>query len=155
MAKEHMKKHASHATHGGHDHVHPSRTRDHGPVNPHNAMGGVHVTVGGARRAGGGAHGGGGKYGKDHPENFIEGALTGGQGPSEGIHEKDIGHGQTLVTAVGMDNVRLAADIETSILDQNFHGGPEYLGHSLKGVSAVNEDIGAAGPVHHDYIQDH
>jgi len=106
-----------------------------------------------------GGHGGGKRvggpheieYGKDHPEKFIEGALTGIHGPSEGIHEKSIGHGQKIMTPVALDNVVLAADIETSILDENFHGGPEYLGHSLKGVSAVNEDIGAAGPVHHNY----
>ncbi len=135
------------------DHVHPARHTDHGSVHPHNAMGGVHLEM-----EHGDAHVGGPheiKYGKDHPERFIEGALTGIHGPSEGIHEKHIGHGQKLMTPVALDNVVLAADIESSILDENFHGGPEYLGHSLKGVSAVNEDIGAAGPVHHDYIENH
>lgn len=153
MAKEHV--HHKQFERHGHDHVHPARHRDHGTVHPHNAMGGVHMEGAG----GGKGHRVGGphdiKYGKDHPENFIEGALTGIHGPSEGIHEKDIGHGQKIMTPVALDNVVLAADIESSILDENFHGGPEYLGHSLKGVSAVQEEIGAAGPVHHDYIENH
>jgi len=153
----HPKEHTDHHHSGAgdvSDHVHPARGSDHGAVNPNNAMGGIHLEQGGGRRAGGGG-GRGGRYGKDHPENFIEGALTGIHGPSEGIHEKDIGHGQRIVTPVAMDNVVLAADIETSILDDDWHGGPEYPGHSLKGVSAVNEDVGAAGPVHHDYFKDH
>jgi hypothetical protein len=156
----HRGRHVHHTDHVDHvnldhdgvsDHVHPARHAEHGAVNPNNAMGGVHLEQGEGRRVGGGGR----HYGKDHPENFIEGALTGIHGPSEGIHEYDIGHGQRIVTSVALDNVVLAADLETSILDDKWHGGPEYLGHSLKGVSAVNEDIGAAGPVHHDYIENH
>ncbi len=79
------------------------------------------------------------KYGKDRPENFISGALTGGNGPSEGIHTKSIGRGQSIMTAVGMDNVELAMDVETSILDESgFGGGVDNLKHSLTGASAVN-----------------
>jgi hypothetical protein len=142
-----------------HDGHHPARAAEHGAVNPKNAMGQFHLgdpephEHGRAGRAVGGSHNR--AYGKDHPENFIEGALTGIPGASESIRETHIGHGQRIVTAAAMDNVELAAFIETSIFDEDFHGGPEYLGHSLKGVSAVNEDIGAAGPVHHHYVEDH
>jgi hypothetical protein len=151
---EHDGEHTHHHESDGvpHDHVHPARHHEHGAVNPNNAMGSIHLEEGEGERVG---DGGGSHYGKDHPENFIRGALTGIHGPSEGIHEYDIGHGQRIVTSVAMDNVVLAADIESSILDDKWHGGPEYLGHSLKGVSAVNEDIGAAGPVHHDYFENH
>lgn len=150
----HAAEHTDHHVSGAgnlHDHVHPARHEDHGAVNPHNAMGGIHMTQGDGREGGMKK----GHYGKDHPEMFIEGALTGGMGPSEGIREYDIGHGQKIVTPVAMDNVELAAYVETSIFDDKWHGGPEYLGHSLKGVSAVNEDVGAAGPVHHDYFEHH
>ena len=85
-------------------------------------------------------------YGKDDPEKFIKSALTGGSGPSEGIHEKKIDRpGQSILTAVAMDNVDLAMPIKTSILDDDdFGGSPENLDHSLKGASAVQKDVGAA-----------
>jgi len=97
-----------------------------------------------------------GKYGKDHPENFIEGALTGGHGPSEDIHEIPVDRpDQKIKVAVAMDNVKLAMPIETSILDDAFHGGVDNLEHSLDGASAVNAEVGAAGPVKHVIIPNH
>ena len=98
-----------------------------------------------------------GKYGKDKPENFIEGALRGGHGPSEGIHHTPIDRpDQSINTAVAMDNVDLALDIPSSILDEGgFHGGVDNLKHSLTGSSAVNEEVGAAGPIKHVIIPNH
>ena len=97
-----------------------------------------------------------GPYKKDHPENFIEGALTGGHGPSEGIHHEPVDRPhQSINIAVAMDNVKLAMPIETSILDDKFHGGVDNLRHSLDGASAVNEEVGAAGPLKHVIIADH
>jgi hypothetical protein len=97
-----------------------------------------------------------GPYKKDHPENFIEGALTGGHGPSEGIHETHVDRPhQTINTAVAMDNVKLAMPIKTSILDDEFPGGVDNLKHSLSGASAVNEEVGAAGPVRHIIVPGH
>jgi hypothetical protein len=92
-----------------------------------------------------------GKYGKDRPakssEGFISSALTGGSGDSEGIVDKKINRpDQSIKTAVAMDNVELAMDIETSILDTSgFGGGINNLDHSLTGASAVNEKLGAKG----------
>lgn len=97
-----------------------------------------------------------GKFGKDHPENFIAGALTGGHGPSEGIHEEKVDRPhQTINTSVAMDNVKLAMPIKSSILDDGFKGGVDNLKHSLTGSSAVNEEVGAAGPVKHVIIPNH
>lgn len=98
-----------------------------------------------------------GKYGKDHPENFISGALTGGHGPSNDIDHTPVDRPhQVINTAHGMDNVKLAMDVESSLCDEGgFHGGPTNLGHSLKGASAVNEEVGAAGPVKHVIIPNH
>jgi|SRR5579885_431594 len=103
-----------------------------------------------------------GSYGKDHPEKmagatgFIENALTGGSGPSNGIHHTPVDRpDQVINTAVAMDNVKLAMDVETSILDDGFHGGSDNLKHSLNGASAVDEEVGAAGPVKHVIIPNH
>lgn len=100
-----------------------------------------------------------GKYGKDHPENFIEGALTGGHGPSEGIHHTPVDRpDQSINTPVALDNVVLAMDIESSICDDDghpFHGGVDNLKHSLTGSSAVNEEVGASGPLKHVIIPNH
>lgn len=103
-----------------------------------------------------------GKYGKDRPakssEGFISHALTGGSGPSEGISDKKIDRpNQTIKTAVPMDNVELAMDIESSICDEGgFGGGVSNLKHSLSGgVSAVNEEVGATGKLKHVIIPDH
>lgn len=98
-----------------------------------------------------------GKYGKDSPERFISGALTGGSGPSEGIKTKKIDRpDQSINTAVAMDNVKLAMDVETSIFDEGgFGGGVDNLKHSLTGSSAVNEEVGAAGKVKHVIIPNH
>jgi hypothetical protein len=81
-------------------------------------------------------------YGKDDPERFISGALTGGSGKSDEIETKSIGRGQTINTAFAMDNVKLAMPIESSIKDDysGFGGGPDNLSHSLTGTSAVQED---------------
>lgn len=91
-------------------------------------------------------------------EGFIEHALHGGSGPSEGIHETKVDRPhQTINTAVPMDNVKLAMPIKTSILEEGgFRGGPDNLEHSLKGASAPPPgDVGAAGHVRHDVIPDH
>lgn len=102
-----------------------------------------------------------GVFGKDKvakgSEGFIEHALHGGHGPSEGIHDKKIDRPQqSIKTAVALDNVKLAMDIESSILDEGgFAGGIDNLEHSLKGSSAVNEDLGAAGKVKHTIIPNH
>lgn len=96
-------------------------------------------------------------FGKDSPERFISGALTGGSGPSEGIHDKSIDRpDQKINTAVAMDNVKLAMPIKSSILDEGgFGGGVDNLKHSLSGSSAVNEEVGAAGKVKHVIIPNH
>jgi hypothetical protein len=94
-------------------------------------------------------------YGKDNPERFISGALTGGSGASNGMHDRSIGRGQTLKTALPMDNVVLAMPIKSSIEDMDWAGGDNNLKHSLTGVSAVNEDVGAAGSVKHTIFKDH
>ena len=96
-------------------------------------------------------------FGKDNPERFIDKALTGGDGPSNGIHTMKVDRpNQTINTAVPMDNVKLAMPIESSILDMgNWPGGPENLKHSLIGASAEDEEVGAAGKTHKTVIPDH
>lgn len=100
-------------------------------------------------------------FGKDRvvksSESFIENALRGGKGPSEGIHEKRIDRPQQSInTATAMDNVDLGMDIESSILeDGGFRGGINNLEHSLTSASAVTEDVGAAGPVKKVVIPNH
>ncbi len=98
-----------------------------------------------------------GKYGKDSPDRFISGALTGGSGPSEGISTKKIDRpDQKINTAVGMDNVKLAMNVKSSILDEGGFGGScDNLKHSLTGSSAVNEEVGAAGKLKHVIIPNH
>lgn len=102
-----------------------------------------------------------GAFGKDRvpkgSEAYIEEALHGGHGPSEGIHDVRINRPQqSIMTAVAMDNVDLAMDIESSILDEGgFAGGVDNLEHSLKGASAENEDVGAAGKVRRTIIPNH
>lgn len=100
-------------------------------------------------------------FGKDRvvksSESYINKALTGGSGPSEGIHEKSIDRpDQKINTSTAMDNVELAMDVESSILKEGgFAGGIDNLKHSLTGSSAVNEEVGAAGPVRHTIIPNH
>lgn len=96
-------------------------------------------------------------YGKDNPERFISGALTGGSGPSNEIVDKSIDRpSQTIKTAFAMDNVKLAMPITTSMKDTGgFAGSEDNLKHSLTGASAVNEEVGAAGPVKHVIIPNH
>ncbi len=97
-----------------------------------------------------------GKYGKDHPENMISGALTGGKGPSNEIEDYKVDRpDQTIKTAFAMDNVKLAMDIETSIKDTSFPGGVDNIDHSLTGASAVNDEVGAAGKLKHVIIPNH
>lgn len=98
-----------------------------------------------------------GVYGKDSPERFIKGALTGGSGPSNQIVDKKIDRpNQSIKTAFGMDNVKLAMDVETSLKDESGFGGScENLKHSLTGASAVNEEVGAAGKLKHVIIPNH
>lgn len=96
-------------------------------------------------------------YGKDNPERFISGALTGGSGKSNGIVDMSVDRpSQTIKTAVALDNVVLAMPIKTSILDKGgFAGSDSNLKHSLTGASAVNEEVGAAGSVKHVIIPGH
>lgn len=77
-----------------------------------------------------------------NPSGFINEALTGGSGKSEGIVTKSIGRGQTLNTAFAMDNVELALDIDTSLRDEGgFGGSVTNLAHSLTGSSAVQDKV--------------
>jgi len=96
-------------------------------------------------------------YGKDSPDRFIAGALTGGSGESEGIKEMKIDRpNQSINTAVPMDNVKLAMPIKSSILDEGgFAGGITNLAHSLSGASAVQADTGAAGKTKKTIFPDH
>jgi hypothetical protein len=102
-------------------------------------------------------------YGKDRvargSEGFITEALTGGHGKSEGLHHEKVDRkGQSILTAVAMDNVDLALDIPSSIIDDEraFHGGTRNLAHSLDGAEApADGDVGAAGPVDHVIIENH
>jgi hypothetical protein len=97
-----------------------------------------------------------GKYGKDRPERFIDGALKGGSGPSNEIVDSKVNRpDQVIKTAFAMDNVNLVEPMESSIKDTKFGGGIENIGHSLTGGSAVNEDVGAAGKVKHVIIPNH
>ena len=100
-------------------------------------------------------------FGKDRvvkgSAGFIESALTGGSGESNGIHSRSIGRpNQTINTSVPMDNVKLAMPIDTSILDHGtLAGGVDNLKHSLTGTSAVNEEVGASSAVKHVIIPNH
>jgi len=96
-------------------------------------------------------------FGKDSPERFIDGALTGGSGPSNEIVDKKIDRPeQSIKTALAMDNVKLAYHEPSSIKDEGgFAGGISNLKHSLTGGSAVNEEVGAAGKVKHTIIPNH
>lgn len=102
-----------------------------------------------------------GKFGKDTPakssEGFISKALTGGSGPSNEIVNKKIDRpNQSIKTAFGMDNVKLAMNTDSSIRDESgFGGGDSNLKHSLTGASAVNEEVGAAGKLKHVIIPNH
>ena len=102
-------------------------------------------------------------FGKDRvpkgSEGYISEALTGGSGKSEEIYiEKVDRKGQTINTASAMDNVDLAMDIPSSIIDdeRGFHGSTRNLKHSIDGAEApADGDVGAAGPVDHVIIPDH
>lgn len=102
-----------------------------------------------------------GKFGKDRPatssEAFISKALTGGSGPSNGIHTYPVDRpDQKINTALALDNVKLAFPIKSSIEDMSGIGGSvDNLKHSLTGTSAVNEEVGASGKVVHTIIPNH
>lgn len=84
-------------------------------------------------------------HGRESPEKFITHALTGGSGKSNGIFEHRIGRGQKINTAFGMDNVKLAMPMDSSLNDSGgIKGGTENLKHSLTGASAVNDGLGKA-----------
>jgi hypothetical protein len=75
-------------------------------------------------------------YGKDDPDRFISGALTGGGGPSNEIEDLGVDRpNQSIKRAYAMDNVKLAMPIESSLKDGNsgFSGGVDNLKHSLTG----------------------
>jgi hypothetical protein len=70
-----------------------------------------------------------------------------GEGKSEGMVRKDIGDGQSILSAYPQDNVHgMSLDNERG---GKFRGSPTNLEHSLKGTSAVQDGPGAAGPVKH------
>lgn len=96
-------------------------------------------------------------FGKDDPDRFISGALTGGGGPSNEIKDLAVDRpNQTIKRAFAMDNVKLAMPIASSLKDLGgFAGGDDNLKHSLTGTSAVNEEVGASGTVKHVIIPDH
>jgi hypothetical protein len=97
-------------------------------------------------------------YGKDDPERFISGALTGGSGPSNGIRDIKVDRpDQMIKEATPMDNVKLAMPIKSSILEEGgFAGGLENLKHSLTGASTVSaEKTGAAGKTKETIIPNH
>lgn len=119
--------------------------------------GGIHEGVEGQGRHGGQSDHSR-EFGKDRggDEEFIEHALRGGSGPSEGLHRYPVDRrNQSILTPQPMDNVRLAMHEPSSILDTDFAGGVDNIQHSLKGASAVNEEVGAAGSVKHIIIPDH
>ena len=62
-----------------------------------------------------------------------------GKGPSEGIVDKKIGRGQTLKSAYPMNNVSYEMSDERG---GSFGGGPTSLHASLKGASAVQDQVG-------------
>lgn len=102
------------------------------------------------------------KFGKDKPsrgeEGFIEKALTGGHGPSNGIEETHVDRPeQSIKTAFPMDNVRLAMHVPGSMQHGGGHfaGDCENLEHSLRGASAVQEEVGAVGHLKHVIIPNH
>lgn len=90
-------------------------------------------------------------------EGFISRALTGGRGKSNEIEEMGVDRpDQKINTAFAMDNVKLAMPITTSLKgDSGFAGSESNLKHSLTGSSAVNEEVGAAGPLRHVIIPNH
>lgn len=70
-----------------------------------------------------------------------------GEGKSEGMVRKEIGDGQSILSAYPQDNVHgMSLDNERG---GKFRGSPTNLEHSLKGTSAVQDGPGAAGPVKH------
>lgn len=71
-----------------------------------------------------------------------------GDGSSEGMVRKDIGDGQSILSAYPQDNVH-GVDLPNT-MGGKLYGGPTNLEHSLKGgVSAVQDGPGAKGPVKH------
>lgn len=98
--------------------------------------------------------------GKDDPERFIDNALDGGTRPPDhekGYQESMTSNGLTkhpvdrknqhILTAIGLDNVgKVYHTYESSMAEVGgVAGGPTNLEHSLRGASAVNEHLGAAG----------
>jgi len=100
-------------------------------------------------------------YGKDKVTRgnagFIESALTGGSGQSNGMKSKSAGRPQQeIITPFPMDNVKLAMPIHNELAEEGgFAGGVDNLKHSLSGTSEVQEEVGAAGKVKHVIIPWH
>lgn len=97
-------------------------------------------------------------YGKDNPERFISGALTGGSGKSNEVQEQSVDRPQQKINTVfAMDNVgKVYGRDPTSMKDTGgFAGSENNLKHSLTGASAVNEEVGASGSVKHVVIPNH
>jgi hypothetical protein len=102
-----------------------------------------------------------GKFGKDavpkSNEAYIAHALHGGDGHSNGLHHYPVDRkDQSILTALPSDNVKLAMEIPSSILDTGVRGGTRNLEHSLEGCKApADGDVGAAGHVRHIVIPNH
>lgn len=102
-----------------------------------------------------------GKFGKDavpkSNEAYIGHALHGGDGHSNGLHHYPVDRkDQSILTALPPDNVKLAMDLPSSILDTHARGGTTNLEHSLEGCRGIKDgDVGAAGPVRHVVIPNH
>lgn len=72
---------------------------------------------------------------------FTEDNL--GEGKSSGIYDEKGKFGQTIKCAYPQDNVHgMKLEDERG---GSFRGGPDNLGHSLRGASAVQDGPGAAG----------
>jgi len=109
-------------------------------------------------------------YGKDSPERFIDGALTGekrGSSSTHGFQDSMTSHemekyhvdrkDQHILTAFALDNVgEVYGRYATSMKDMGgIAGSPTNLKHSLSGASAVSEELGASGKVKRDIIPNH
>ena len=63
-----------------------------------------------------------------------------GEGMSDGFTRTKGKDGQTLIQAQAVDKSSAGSDMK---VNWSMKGGPEYLGHSIKGVSAVQDGNGA------------
>lgn len=89
-----------------------------------------------------------GKFGKFTEAETEAGTRTGtGRGnpklhASSGIIDEKIGHGQSVKRAFPLDTSDM--ELRNEHGEEGFGGGPDYVGHSLKGATVVadNEPTG-------------